>query len=154
MQAEADEADVAQDELLDAGFRAALGQTNQPSLVRQREWWVALSESLVSCPTQELYHHADGAHNSALNFPHRDLSDLTSKGATEKEGFIQCRELLAFGHRDVIETALPLRNPYMRWGSSKGGAQRNDHHIVGEPVADIQRDDEGRTRFAVAGMTG
>jgi len=54
MKAKADKADVAQDELLDALLRAALGSGNQASLCYEREWRVALSKFSVSCSAQGL----------------------------------------------------------------------------------------------------
>jgi len=54
MKAEADKADVAQDEFLDALLRAALGCGNQASLCCKREGRVALSEFSISCPAQNL----------------------------------------------------------------------------------------------------
>lgn len=52
----------------------------------------------------------------------------------------------------MIQTAFPLLDPYMGWGRTKGGAQRNDHHIVGELVANIQRDNQSGADFPVTRM--
>ncbi|MFZ1059728.1 MAG: hypothetical protein WAP47_11145, partial [Candidatus Rokuibacteriota bacterium] len=61
---------------------------------------------------------------------HERRIDGSSKGASDKERFIQCRDLFALRHGSFPQTSFTSRKSDMGGGGALGGGNGHHNHIV------------------------